>query len=132
MPKEEQLFQASNKFKQTNVIKGLIALNDDVIVRDMDFGGRQLSSGLYLLGDDGKADGIRPRWGRVYTVGPKQRDVKPGQWVFVEHGRWSRGLEVEINGEQFTVRKVDPKCMIFVSDEDPDHDISVSTAISGR
>ena len=84
---EEQFFQKSNKFKQTNVVKGIIALHDNVIVRDMDFSGRQLASGIYLPGDDGKAEGIRPRWGRVYAVGPEQREVKVGQWVYVEHGR---------------------------------------------
>lgn len=129
---EEQFFQKSNKFKQTNVVKGIIALHDNVIVRDMDFSGRQLASGIYLPGDDGKAEGIRPRWGRVYAVGPEQREVKVGQWVYVEHGRWSRGFEVEIDGETFTVRKVDPKCMIFVSDEKPNGDESISTAITGR
>jgi len=132
MPVEEQLFQSSNKFKQTNQVKGIKPLRDHVIVRDMNFGGRKLSSGIYLLNDDGKTDGIRPRWARVYAVGPEQTDVQVGQWVFIEHGRWSRGLEVEIDGETFTVRKADPKCIIFVSDEEPDHDDTVSTAVQAE
>lgn len=129
MPVEEQLFQASNKFRQTNQVDGIRALHDHVIVRDMNFSGRQLSSGIYLLNDDGKTEGIRPRWAQVYAVGPDQTDIAVGQWVFVEHGRWSRGLEVEIDGEEFTLRKADPKCIIFVSDEEPNEDDTVSTAV---
>jgi hypothetical protein len=132
MAQEEQLFQASNKLKQTNQVPGIRALHDHVIVRDMNFSGRQLSSGVILLGDDGKTDGIRPRWAKVYKVGPDQKDVKPGQWVFIEHGRWSRGLEVEIDGETFTVRRADPNCIIFVSDEEPDQDDTISTAVHGE
>jgi hypothetical protein len=98
----------------------------------MNFGGRKLSSGIYLLNDDGKTEGIRPRWARVYAVGPEQTDVKVGQWVYIEHGRWSRGLEVEIAGEEFTLRKADPKCIIFVSDEEPDIDDTFSTAVQAE
>jgi co-chaperonin GroES (HSP10) len=129
MPVEEQLFQASNKFRQTNQVDGIRALHDHVIVRDMNFSGRQLSSGIYLLNDDGKTEGIRPRWAQVYAVGPDQKDIAVGQWVFIEHGRWSRGLEVEIDGEEFTLRKADPKCIIFASDEEPNQDETVSTAV---
>lgn len=129
MAKEEQLFAASNKFKQTNQIPGLRALHDHVIVTDMDFTGRKLSSGIVLLNDDGKTEGIRPRWGKVYKIGPDQKDVKVGQWVFVEHGRWSRGLEIDINGNEFTVRKVDPKCILFVRDTAPEDDDTISSAV---
>ena len=68
-------------------------LHDSIIVTDMSFEGRQLSSGIVLLGDDGKTDGIRPRWARVYATGPEQRDIRVGQWVLIEHGRWSRGTK---------------------------------------
>jgi hypothetical protein len=132
MPVEEQLFQASNKYRATNQVDGIRALNDHVIVRDMNFGARKLASGIFLLNDDGKTEGIRPRWARVYAVGPEQQDVQVGQWVFIEHGRWSRGMEVEIDGEQFTLRKADPKCIIFVSDEEPTEDDTISDAVMAQ
>ena len=96
----------------------------------MDFSGRQLASGIFLLSDDGKSDGIRPRWARVYAVGPNQEDVVPGQWIMVEHGRWSRGIEVEIDDEKFTLRRVDPKCIMLISDDEPDSIDTMSTALS--
>ena len=104
-------------------------LNDNVIVRDMDFAGRKLGSGILLLGDDGKTDGIRPRWAKVYAVGPKQQDIKVGQWVLIEHGRWSRGLSINQYGEEFVIRRADPNCIIFASDDEPDQDETISTAV---
>jgi len=129
MSMEEQLFQASNKYKFVNRIKALTPLRNHVIVTDMNFKGRQLSSGILLLGDDGKTDGIRPRWARVYAVGPEQTEIRVGQWVLIEHGRWTRGMEVEINGVEMTLRRADPDCIIFASDEEPDTDDNISTAV---
>jgi hypothetical protein len=126
----EGLFDAGGSVKFTHKIGRLVPLKNNVIVRDMDFSGRKLASGIVLLSDDGKSEGIRPRWAQVYATGPEQQDVEPGQWILVEHGRWSRGLEVEVNDETFTIRRVDPACILFVSDEQPDIDETISTAVS--
>lgn len=125
----ENPFDTKTLYQATNKIKGLTALHNHVIVRDMSFEGRQLASGIVLLGDDGKTDGIRPRWARVYAVGPDQQDVTVGQWVLVEHGRWTRGFKVEIDQEEFVVRRVDPECIIFAQDEEPDNMETISTAL---
>lgn len=103
-------------------IRELRALRDHVIVEDMEFSGRQLSSGIILLDDNGTTAGIRPRWGRVYRVGAEQRDVQPGQWICVAHGRWTRGLEIEDAEGVRTIRRVDPKDILLISDERPSDD----------
>ena len=126
---EEKLFQASNKAKFINQIKSLSVIRDHVLVTEMAFKERKLSSGILLLNDDGKTSGIRPRWAKVYAVGPEQTEIQVGQWIFVEHGRWSRGIEVEVNDEQLTLRRVDPKSIIFVSDEEPDEDDTISSSV---
>ena len=113
-------------------IDKLTALKDYVIVRDMNFSGRKLSSGVLLINDDGHTSGIRPRWAQVYAVGQDQTDVKTGEWVFVEHGRWTRGIEVGVQGEAMTLRRVDPKNIIFVSDEPPAADDTISTAVPAQ
>jgi hypothetical protein len=95
----------------------------------MNFGERTLSSGIVLASDDSKSQGIRPRWAKVYTVGPKQVEIKPNQWVYVEHGRWTRGVDVEIDNEQFTIRRVDNDCILLVSDEEPLSDDTISDKI---
>lgn len=104
-------------------------LRDNIIVTDMSFEGRQLSSGIVLLGDDGKTDGIRPRWARVYATGPEQRDVRVGQWVLIEHGRWSRGTKIFREGQELTIRRADPEAIIFVSDSEPENIDTLSTAV---
>ena len=126
---EEKLFQASNKAKFINQIKSLSVIKDHILVTEMAFKERKLSSGIVLLNDDGKTTGIRPRWAKVYAVGPEQTEIANGQWVFVEHGRWSRGIEVEVNGEQLTLRRVDPKSIIFVSDQEPNEDDTISDSV---
>ena len=103
-------------------------LNDSVIVADMIFDERFTNSGIVLLNDNGKSSGIRPRWGQVYAVGPEQQDVTVGQWVCVAHGRWTRGIEVEDETGKKALRRVDPKDIMLVSDEQP-QDETFSAAI---
>ena len=103
-------------------------LNDSVIVTDMTFDERFTTGGIVLLNDNGKSTGIRPRWGQVYAVGPDQQDVQVGQWVCVAHGRWTRGIEVEDETGKKTLRRVDPKDLLIVSDEQP-QDETFSEAI---
>ena len=70
------------------MIKGKITpIRDNVLVSNMDFDNRTTNTGILLLNDDGKSEGIRPRWGRVWAVGEEQQYVKIGDWVLVEHGR---------------------------------------------
>jgi hypothetical protein len=107
-------------------------LRNGIIVTDMSFEGRQLASGIVLLGDDGKTDGIRPRWARVYAIGPEQQEVSVGQWVLVEHGRWSRGLKIFKDGLEIVIRRADPEAIIFVSDTEPEHIDTISTALNAE
>lgn len=93
---------------------------DHIIVQDMEFGEQRTKSGIIIIDDDGKQHGIKPRWGKVYAVGPKQEEVKVGDWVLVEHGRWTRGIDLEIeDGLTTTVRRVEPKSVMAVSDQKP-------------
>jgi co-chaperonin GroES (HSP10) len=112
--------------------KTIKPLGKNVIVRDMNFEARTLDSGIVLLGDDGKTDGIRPRWAKVYTVGPDQTDVTVGQWVLVEHGRWSRGIKIVKDGEEFTIRRADPESIMMVSDEEPQSETIANTVHAER
>jgi hypothetical protein len=92
------------------------ALKKDVIVTDMAFDVRITQSGLILPNDNGTGLGIRPRWGQVYATGPDQDDVAVGQWVCVAHGRWTRGVDIEDESGLRTIRKIDPKDILLISD----------------
>lgn len=104
-------------------------LHNSILVTEMNFSSRQLSSGVMLLSDDGKTDGIRPRWAQVYAIGPEQRDICVNQWVLIEHGRWSRGVKVIKDGKEIIIHRADPEAIIFVSDDEPDNIDTLSTAV---
>lgn len=118
-------------FTPHKVLKEQIkAIRDHVLVHEMAFDGRTLNSGIILLNDNGKGYGIRPRWGRVYAVGPEQTNVKVGQWIMVAHGRWTRGLQLEDENGELTLRKIDPKDILLVSDrEEAPQDDTQSDAV---
>ena len=104
-------------------VQSLRPLKDTVLVTDMVFKERKLNSGLILLNDNGTTAGIRPRWGRIYAVGPEQKDYSVGDWICVAHGRWTRGVEIEdAEGTVITIRKVDPKDILLISDDQPSDD----------
>ena len=91
-----------------------------ILVRDMNFGEQKSAGGIVLKSDDGKSEGVRPRWCKIFAIGPEQKDVKAGEWILVEHGRWTRGLEVEEDdGTKFTIWRVDPNGILMSADEKP-------------
>ena len=99
----------------------LLPLYDKILVSDMEFGMEKTASGIYFLSDDGKSAGIHPRWARVFAVGPDQKDVQVGEWVCVEHGRWTRGINYQTDtGEEIVIRMVDNKAIMMSADEKPD------------
>jgi len=106
----------------TNKIRRLRPLHDSVIVSDMNFDARVTSGGIYIPTDDKKLEGIRPRWGKVYAVGPDQTEIKVGQWICITHGRWTRGVQIEDEESVKMIRRVDLKDILLVSDEQPSDD----------
>ena len=95
------------------------ALHDDVLIQDMDFG-EQITDGVIIVkSDDAKFHGIKPRWGQVYKVGPDQKDVHPGQWILVEHGRWTRKIKIDDGDGAKEIQKVEVKSILAVADEKP-------------
>lgn len=105
--------------KRRIIAKTIHPLKDNVLVADMNFGDRRTKGGLLLPADDMEQRGIRPRWCRVIAVGPTNEDVKVGEWIYVEHGRWTRGFDMTDpdTNETITVRMVEPKAIIMSADE---------------
>lgn len=95
-------------------------LRDQVIVRDMSFAERRTSAGVILLADNGERRGIRARWAQIFAVGPERTDLQPGQWILLEHGRWTRGVHLTTpDGEQVLISRVDNQAILAVSDQQP-------------
>lgn len=103
-----------------NIVKGKIKpLNDNILVADMNFEEMKTASGIIIQSDDGKAHGVKPRWCRVWAVGPDQKEVKVGEWILVEHGRWTRGVTVQEDGKEFVIRRVENVSVMLRADERP-------------
>jgi co-chaperonin GroES (HSP10) len=103
-----------------NTVKGTIRpLKDKILVAEMNFDEQRTTSGIIITSDNGKSHGVKPRWGRVWAVGPEQKEVQVGEWVYVEHGRWTRGIEVDQDGEEIVIRMVEPKAIMLRADEKP-------------
>jgi len=95
-------------------------IKNRILFSDMEFGEERTKSGIILTSDNGKVQGIKPRWGRVWAVGPDQTDFKVGDWILIEHGRWSRAAEVENEDGSITkVQMADLDAIMLVSDEKP-------------
>ena len=101
---------------EADKIKSFKALHDHVIVDNMNFDQKISNGGIIIPTGDGKLEGIHPRWGRVYAVGPKQKDIRPGQYVCVKHGRWTRGVDIEDPTGKHTIRRIDTADILLVSD----------------
>lgn len=113
-------------------LKGkLRLLQDKVMVSDMYFGEQKTQTGIIIKNDDGKVEGIYPRWARVWAVGPEHKEeFNVGDWICVEHGRWTRGIEYEQeDGEIVTIRLVENKSIIMWSDEKPSDTVNINKGI---
>ena len=114
--------------KQYTVENDITPLKNRVLVSDMHFGETKSKGGIIIVDDDGTAEGIHPRWGKVYAVGRDQVDVKVGEWIMVAHGRWSRAFKLKRKevgsagdiGVELEVRMIDENDILLVSDEEPD------------
>lgn len=100
-------------------VKGIKALSKDVLVIDMDMGEQKTAGGLIIQSDDGKAHGVKPRWAKVYRVGSEVDFVKEGQWVLIEHGRWTRKIKIDDGESEKEFQKVETKSIIAVADQKP-------------
>jgi hypothetical protein len=98
-------------------INDLKLMGDKILVKKMEFGLGKSSGGIIRPDDEMTVQGARPRWCQVLAVGPEVNDVRPGQYVLMEHGRWTRGFDMLEDNQKITVRMVDNKDMLLVSDE---------------
>lgn len=110
----------------------LRAIRDNILCTDGDFGDKVTASGLIVQSTLGKAEGIVPRWFRVFEVGSDIDWIQPGQWVYVEYGRWTEGIEVEderfdTENNKKKIWKIDPKACLLVSEEAPSNTIVFNT-----
>jgi len=107
----------------------LRALHDKILCSEIEKGQQTLASGIILMDDDGKEDGIRPRWMQVYATGPDvSDDITVGQWILVEHGRWSHGHRMREGDNELTLWQAEEASVLLVADERPSVERSPTSA----
>ena len=99
-------------------------IRDNILCTDGDFGDQTTQSGLIIKSTIGKEEGVVPRWFKVLAVGPDIDWLQPGQWVYVEYGRWTEGFKIRPQDDRLEddqkIWKVERKSCLAVSDEKPD------------
>jgi len=99
---------------------GITALKKKVIVTNIESGARLTAKGIIIPDDNGKERGIRPRWAQVYAVGEGIDDIKVGEWVLINHGRWTRKFgDFEIDGKINELRGAEYEGILLVSKTKP-------------
>lgn len=104
-------------------MRTLRPLGNNIILINLDHGERKTSNGLIIIDDsttDAGERGIRARWAEVYAIGPEQKDVKVGQWVLMDHGRWSVGQNLDLGETEIRFWLADPNGILGVSETKPD------------
>src|SRR6056300_440837 len=101
-------------------VNALRPIHDHVLVTDLYFGEQKTKGGIIVRDDNGTARGVYPRWARVWAKGSENKDeYNVGDYILIEHGRWTRKIELEVDGEEITVHRVDVDAILAVSDEKP-------------
>jgi co-chaperonin GroES (HSP10) len=97
------------------------ALKGKVLVTDLERGSTVVD-GIIIPDDNGKSEGIRPRWGKVYALGSDVKDIKVGQWILVENHRWTRMIKFkDDNNNDVSIWGVEwPQAVMLVSDDEPE------------
>lgn|SRR5574344_2058640 len=97
----------------------LDAIKDHILVIDME-GGEKVTNGIIRLDDTTFNDyNIKPRWAKVYRVGPKVDFVSEGEYVLISHGQWTKRIEITVNNEKLNVQKIKSTEILLVSSEKP-------------
>ena len=100
--------------------KSFTPYKDKVFVKNLDHGPQVTAAGVIIPDDNMTNRGIRARWGQVWAIGPDVKDLDVGQWILIEHGRWTERMTIETEQETVEVWQVEyPKSVLMSSDQKP-------------
>ena len=95
-------------------------IHDHIIVKDMEFGEMVSTGGIVIQSDNAKSHGVKPRWAQIYKVGPEQTEYHVGQWILIEHGRWTRQFNIDDGEGEKSIQRVDIDAILATANERPD------------
>ena len=74
-------------------------------------------SGIIIHSSDGN-QAVTPRWGKVTHVGPEVDELKVGEYVLIEPGKWTVGFTVrDWHGDPHRYWKTDVDKILLAADE---------------
>jgi len=106
-------------------------LGSTVLVESMKSGERKVGR-IIIANDDGKEHGVRPRWAKVKYIGPEVELLKEGDWVLVDHGRWTREIKARgLEGDELRAIEY-PESVLLVSEDEPEDDMVMNSTEHGK
>ena len=109
--------------KHARLYEDVNPLADSILIIDLDRGDKVTRGGIIITDDNGKTRGIHPRWAKVYKVGNNISYVKPGDYVLIEHGHWTYGIDMELEEgvEPLYLQRANPKGIMLISENKPSY-----------
>ena len=96
-------------------------IRDNILATKGDFGDMETRAGIIIKSNVGKSEGITARWFQIAAVGPEQKHIEPGMWVYVEHGRWTEGFTYD--EERYW--QLDPNGCLAASWDEPKNIVNI-------
>lgn len=72
------------------------------------------TKGSIVIGAMRDTQNSSPRWGQVIATGPKVQDVSIGEYILIEAGKWTVGVNYEDEGK---VWKTDDNWIMLSTDD---------------
>jgi hypothetical protein len=112
LKKQQKTSQRVNNMDKIKALPGKILAE----MIDKPDGFRRTKGGIILKDADQDTSGIRPRWFKVFALGEDIDWLTEGQYLLVDHGRWSTGVKLSEDTKLYLIDNND--CLV-VSDENP-------------
>lgn len=105
----------------------LECLDDTMFVENIEYGERELQSGIIIQSETMDYHGhfVRPRWAKVKYKANNIKDIEVGDYILLEHGNWSTSILANIDGKEQKIWYISPKSfkegIIAISKTMPKH-----------
>lgn len=102
----------------------IIPLKESILICNLETTSEKVFHGIIIPDEDASTRGIKTRWAQIYAVGEDIDYLEKGDWVLINHGRWTRGVRLTNSEEDVVIRMVDTTDLLLVSNEPPEYFVS--------
>lgn len=106
--------------KNQITVEAFRPLKNNVFVTDLDSGPHATAAGIIIPDDNFSERGVHPRWARVWAIGPEVQDIEIGEWIYVQHARWTNSIDLAMPKGVVRIWRVEwPESVLLAAAEDP-------------